>query len=215
MRINPYPLIRVALCAAVVTGASVAWAGPDEVAMPAMPSRDGPVSAQPAQAILSAPTTPAPMELTQRMQATATGVVETAMNFLGLPYRRGGTTEAGGFDCSGFTRYMFEMSVGLVLPRRADEQAKAPGLTPVKRDELEPGDLVFFNTLRRTFSHVGIYVGDGKFIHAPKPGAEVRVEDMRFKYWAKRFTGARRADRDIDPMTPNPPPSVRKAAAER
>jgi hypothetical protein len=64
----------------------------------------------------------------------------------------------------------------------------------VKRDELQPGDLVFFNTLRRTFSHVGIYVGDGKFIHSPKPGGEVRVEDMRFVYWAKRFTGARRAE---------------------
>ena len=74
------------------------------------------------------------------------------------------------------------------------EQARAPGLLAVKRDELQPGDLVFFNTLKRTFSHVGIYVGEGKFIHAPKPGGEVRVEDMRFMYWAKRFTGARRAE---------------------
>jgi len=89
---------------------------------------------------------------------------------------------------------VFETSLGLVLPRRADQQAKAPGLVAVKRDELQPGDLVFFNTLKRTFSHVGIYVGDGKFIHAPKPGGEVRVEDMRFVYWAKRFTGARRAE---------------------
>ena len=63
----------------------------------------------------------------------------------------------------------------------------------MKRDELMPGDLVFFNTLKRTFSHVGIYVGEGKFIHAPRPG-EVRVEDMRFAYWARRFTGARRAE---------------------
>jgi cell wall-associated NlpC family hydrolase len=86
------------------------------------------------------------------------------------------------------------MSLGLVLPRRADEQAKAKGLIDVKRDELKPGDLVFFNTLKRTFSHVGIYVGEGKFIHAPRTGGEVRVEDMRFAYWAKRFTGARRAE---------------------
>ena len=64
----------------------------------------------------------------------------------------------------------------------------------MKRDELMPGDLVFFNTLKRTFSHVGIYVGEGKFIHAPRPGGEVRVEDMRFAYWARRFTGARRAE---------------------
>jgi cell wall-associated NlpC family hydrolase len=86
----------------------------------------------------------------------------------------------------------------LILPRRADEQAKASGLVAIKKDELQPGDLVFFNTLRRTFSHVGIYLGDGKFIHAPKPGGEVRVEDMRFVYWAKRFTGARRAEPAVE-----------------
>ena len=124
----------------------------------------------------------------------ASDMVLTAMNFLGVRYKRGGNTADSGFDCSGFTRQVFETSLGLVLPRRVDEQAKAPGLLAVRRDELRPGDLVFFNTLRRTFSHVGIYIGDGKFIHAPKPGGEVRVEDMRFVYWAKRFTGARRAE---------------------
>jgi cell wall-associated NlpC family hydrolase len=121
-------------------------------------------------------------------------MVVTAMNFLGVKYRRGGNDADAGFDCSGFTRRVFEMSAGLVLPRRVDEQAKAPGLVPVKRDELQPGDLVFFNTLKRTFSHVGIYVGDGKFIHSPRPGGEVRVESMSFAYWKKRFTGARRAE---------------------
>ena len=124
----------------------------------------------------------------------AADMVATAMIFLGVRYQRGGTDADGGFDCSGFTRQVFETSLGLVLPRRADEQAKATGLVNVKKDELQPGDLVFFNTLRRTFSHVGIYVGEGKFIHAPKPGGEVRVESMNFAYWAKRFTGARRAD---------------------
>ena len=64
----------------------------------------------------------------------------------------------------------------------------------MKREELKPGDLVFFNTMRRAFSHVGIYVGEGKFIHSPRTGGEVRVEDMRAAYWAKRFNGARRAD---------------------
>src|SRR5450631_579485 len=125
-------------------------------------------------------------------------MVLTAMNFLGVPYRRGGNSADGGFDCSGFTRRVFETGLGLVLPRRADEQAKAAGLVAVKRDELQPGDLVFFNTLRRTFSHVGIYVGDGKFIHSPRPGGEVRVEDLRFVYWAKRFSGARRAEAAAD-----------------
>lgn len=124
----------------------------------------------------------------------AADMVVTAMNFLGVRYKRGGTDSDSGFDCSGFTRQVFESSLGLVLPRRADDQAKAAGLMKVKQTELQPGDLVFFNTLRRTFSHVGIYVGDGKFVHAPRPGGEVRVEDMRIVYWAKRFTGARRAE---------------------
>ena len=125
---------------------------------------------------------------------TASDLVLSAMNFLGVRYTRGGNSVENGFDCSGFTRHIFEMSVGLVLPRRADEQAKDSSLLTIRQDELKPGDLVFFNTMRRTFSHVGIYVGEGKFIHAPRTGSAVRVEDMRDSYWAKRFTGARRAD---------------------
>jgi cell wall-associated NlpC family hydrolase len=130
--------------------------------------------------------------LVQNMRNRASDLVISAFDFLGVPYRRGGNSEETGFDCSGFTRHVFERTLGLVLPRRADEQAKADGLQTVNRDELKPGDLVFFNTLRRTFSHVGIYVGDGKFIHAPRTGQNVRVEDMREAYWTRRFTGARR-----------------------
>ncbi|WP_434063959.1 C40 family peptidase [Roseateles violae] len=133
-------------------------------------------------------------KLLDQMRDTASGLVLSAMNFLGVRYTRGGNTVESGFDCSGFTRHIFERSVGLVLPRRADEQAKLSSLVPIKKEELKPGDLVFFNTMRRTFSHVGIYVGEGKFIHAPRTGSAVRVEDMREAYWAKRFTGARRAD---------------------
>jgi cell wall-associated NlpC family hydrolase len=135
-------------------------------------------------------------EIARQVRDTASDVasdlVLSAMNFLGVPYKRGGTSAETGFDCSGFTRYIFESSVGLVLPRRAEEQARAPGVIHVARDELKPGDLVFFNTLRRTFSHVGIYVGDNKFIHSPRSGSEVRVEDMRLAYWTRRFDGARR-----------------------
>lgn len=144
--------------------------------------------------IAPGPAATAGPSLVAQVRDQASDMVLTAMNFLGVRYKRGGSTADSGFDCSGFTRQVFETSLGLVLPRRADEQAKAAGLVAVKKDELQPGDLVFFNTLRRTFSHVGIYVGDGKFIHAPRPGGEVRVEDMRFVYWAKRFTGARRAE---------------------
>jgi cell wall-associated NlpC family hydrolase len=129
-----------------------------------------------------------------QVRDTASDLVMSAMNFLGVPYKRGGKSLESGFDCSGFTRHIFEMSVGLVLPHRADEQARLSSLIPIKQEELKPGDLVFFNTMKRTFSHVGIYVGDGKFIHSPRVGSAVRVEDLREAYWAKRFTGARRAD---------------------
>jgi len=131
--------------------------------------------------------------LVQQVRDTASELVLQAMNFLGVPYRRGGNSAEQGFDCSGFTRHVFENSIGLVLPRRADQQAQSAGLLKIDRDELKPGDLVFFNTMRRAFSHVGIYIGDGRFIHAPRAGGEVRVEDMREAYWSKRFNGARRA----------------------
>jgi len=133
-------------------------------------------------------------KLLESVRDKASDLVLSAMNFLGVRYTRGGNSVENGFDCSGFTRHIFELSVGLVLPHRADEQARASNLLPIRQDELKPGDLVFFNTMKRTFSHVGIYVGDGKFIHSPRTGSAVRVEDMRDAYWAKRFTGARRAD---------------------
>jgi cell wall-associated NlpC family hydrolase len=120
----------------------------------------------------------------------ASNLVVTAMGFLGVPYRRGGNTADTGFDCSGFVRAMYEQTIGLVLPRRANEQAAAT--QTIDRKDLQPGDLVFFNTMKRAFSHVGIYVGEGKFIHSPKPGAQVRVEDMGQNYWQQRFNGARR-----------------------
>jgi len=144
--------------------------------------------------LLNAAEQSTPARLLDSVRDTASDLVLSAMNFLGVRYTRGGNSVENGFDCSGFTRHIFEMSVGLVLPRRADEQARDAGLLSIRREELKPGDLVFFNTMKRTFSHVGIYVGEGKFIHAPRTGSAVRVEDMREAYWAKRFTGARRAD---------------------
>jgi hypothetical protein len=121
-----------------------------------------------------------------------TNLVDSAMNFLGVRYKLGGNTAETGFDCSGFTRYVFENSLGRVLPHRADEQANAPELAKVDKKDLKPGDLVFFDTMRRTFSHVGIYLGDGKFIHSPRTGESVRIEDINISYWAHHFTGARR-----------------------
>jgi cell wall-associated NlpC family hydrolase len=130
----------------------------------------------------------------------ATGMVVQAMSLLGVPYRRGGNTESTGFDCSGFVRHLYENSVGRLLPRRAEEQARATQV--INKEELKPGDLVFFNTMRRTFSHVGIYVGDGQFIHSPRAGQSVRVEDMRSAYWQKRFNGARRVPLDSENAKP-------------
>jgi cell wall-associated NlpC family hydrolase len=135
-------------------------------------------------------------QVRQNMGTQASTLVSNAMGFLGVPYKRGGESAETGFDCSGFVRAMYEQTVGLVLPRRAKEQAAATDR--VDKNDLQPGDLVFFNTMRRAFSHVGIYVGDGKFIHAPRTGASVRVEDMRTSYWQRRFDGARRVTASAD-----------------
>jgi len=140
-----------------------------------------------------------------KVRDKASGLVLSAMNFLGVRYKYGGASVENGFDCSGFTRHIFENSIGLVLPRRADEQARSSSLASVRKEELKPGDLVFFNTMRATFSHVGIYVGDGKFVHAPRTGAAIRVDDMREAYWAKRFTGARRAEATAKAQTSGRP----------
>lgn len=126
-------------------------------------------------------------------------LVITAMGFLGVPYRRGGNSAENGFDCSGLVRTIYGQTIGLMLPRRADQQAAAT--QSIDRKELQPGDLVFFNTMRRAFSHVGIYVGDGKFIHAPRTGAKVRVEDMQASYWQRRFDGARRVSVDASELS--------------
>lgn len=128
----------------------------------------------------------------QAVGGKASELVISAMGFLGVPYKLGGNTVESGFDCSGFVRAMYQQTVGLILPRTADQQAAAT--VEIDKSELQPGDLVFFNTLRRTFSHVGIYVGDNKFIHSPKPGSEVRVENMNINYWRTRFDGARRVE---------------------
>jgi cell wall-associated NlpC family hydrolase len=120
----------------------------------------------------------------------ASGLVVYAIGFLGMPYRFGGSNVEVGFDCSGFVKSMYQQTVGLILPRKAEQQAAAT--QRIEQRELQPGDLVFFNTLRRAFSHVGIYIGDGKFVHSPKPGAEVRIDSMNLAYWRDRFDGARR-----------------------
>jgi len=142
----------------------------------------------------------------QNVSQKASELVVNAMGFLGVPYKWGGTDADTGFDCSGFVVSVYQQSIGLLLPRKAEQQAAAT--QKIDQTELQPGDLVFFNTMRRAFSHVGIYVGNGKFIHAPRAGAEVRVESMGGSYWQNRFNGARRvisnAAESVNPMPAMP-----------
>ncbi|MBV2236057.1 MAG: C40 family peptidase [Sterolibacterium sp.] len=127
--------------------------------------------------------------LFQRTTNHAENAAERALAFIGIRYRRGGSSPETGFDCSGLVGHVFK-TLGTVLPRTAREISHKGEL--VHQDELQPGDLVFFNTMRRTFSHVGIYLGNQQFVHAPASGGQVRIDNLREKYWSKRYNGARR-----------------------
>ncbi|OZI23393.1 hypothetical protein CAL26_08025 [Bordetella genomosp. 9] len=115
-----------------------------------------------------------------------------ALNYLGIRYRSGGGTPSTGFDCSGLVGYVAEQSLGLKLPRTAAEMFQV-GM-PVARNDLQVGDLVFFNTMGRRYSHVGIYLGEDRFVHSPSKGGVVRIERMDMAYWSARYNGARRID---------------------
>lgn len=115
-----------------------------------------------------------------------------AIGMLGINYKRGGNTPEDGLDCSGLVDYVYKEAWGTILPRTSAEISKVGKI--IKTKDLQAGDLVFFNTLRRGFSHVGIYLGEHKFIHAPSTGGQVRIESMDVKYWKKRFNGARRIE---------------------
>lgn len=130
------------------------------------------------------------------VRSTTTGssgpqaLASTALTMLGTKYRFGGAAPSTGFDCSGLVGYAAEKSLGLKLPRQTSQIARLG--QSVKRTELQEGDLVFFNTRGQRFSHVGIYLGDRKFVHAPSSGSVVRIESMDIAYWKKRYNGARR-----------------------
>ena len=113
-----------------------------------------------------------------------------ALSLVGTPYRFGGTSPDSGFDCSGLVFYVYKQGIGVALPR--DTQRLSEVGASVLADALEPGDLVFFNTTGRAYSHVGIYLGEGRFIHAPTTGGSVQLVDIRDRYWQMRYDGARR-----------------------
>lgn len=125
-----------------------------------------------------------------------------AVSLVGSPYRLGGTSPASGVDCSGFVGHVFRQTVGVELPR--DARAISDAAAPLARDALAPGDLVFFNTLGRAYSHVGIYLGDDRFVHAAssRSGA-VMVSSLSQPYWRERFDGARRVPVDGDAAAPD------------
>jgi cell wall-associated NlpC family hydrolase len=135
-------------------------------------------------------------EIATGWQAKAQEVIMNALSLTGVKYKFGGNSPETGFDCSGFVRYVFHNAANLTLPPTA--RAISQLGNSVKKDELQPGDLVFFNTLKSAFSHVGIYIGDNKFIHAPSAGKAVRVENMQQSYWSSRFNGAQRLDKDLE-----------------
>lgn len=119
-------------------------------------------------------------------------IMISALSLTGIKYKYGGSSPETGFDCSGFVRYVFQQAASLTLPHGARALSRLG--QAVSMDQLMPGDLVFFNTLKSAFSHVGIYLGNRRFIHAPSSGGGIHVVNMDDAYWAQRFNGARRME---------------------
>ena len=161
----------------------------------ALAARLDALAAAPAIASVSAPaatvaspeaTEPQPASLNERIQ----GILANAVTLLGTPYRWGGATPQSGFDCSGLVGYVFRTTLGIELPRVSRDMA-GRGEAVQQRNALVPGDLVFFN-LRGRIDHVGIYLGDGRFLHAPRKGRDVRVDSLDAAYWRGRYVQGRR-----------------------
>ncbi|MDR1647981.1 MAG: C40 family peptidase [Zoogloeaceae bacterium] len=147
--------------------------------------------AAPSADATAAVTTKSSVSLLERYSNLAQEVLLKGLEKVGIGYRSGGAgANASGLDCSGFVQTVYNEAVGLMLPRTAREQAKQG--QKVAPADLKPGDLVFFNTMRRAFSHVGIYLGDHYFLHSPSAGGTVRLESMQNRYWVQRYNGARR-----------------------
>jgi len=159
----------------------------------ALPAAAAPAPAEPVPGKASPPMARAEKtlrELGGRAKDTASEITSYALSLIGVDYKFGGNSPDQGLDCSGLIRYVFQQATGISLPRTAREQARIGQSVAI--DNLQPGDLVFFNTRRFQFSHVGLYVGDNRFIHAPSRGGSVEVVNLDQRYWQKAFNGARR-----------------------
>ncbi|WGK62935.1 C40 family peptidase [Halopseudomonas sp. SMJS2] len=142
-----------------------------------------PQAPAPSAAVPSAP--PAPPAAVSHDQ-----LLFHAFSLVGTPYRYGGSSPESGFDCSGLINYVYRESAGLTLPRTTAGLSALPGTTSVK--SLRPGDLVLFSTGGKRVDHAGIYVGDGRFLHAPSTGGRVRVDELDASYWQRAYASARR-----------------------
>lgn len=194
-------LARTTLLSACILGSSQSFASEAIDALLAPPSGTTAILGTPPSTSsttnIAAPTgnNPKPLGKLQDLTDRASELVMQAMGTLGISYRRGGEAPENGFDCSGLVRHVFREAWGSTLPRTAAELSRVG--KKIMPQDLQPGDLVFYNTLRRGFSHVGIYLGDNKFIHSPSSGGQVRIESMEVGYWKKRFNGARRVEDPI------------------
>jgi cell wall-associated NlpC family hydrolase len=177
----------IALCATLAPNASYADGDPPAVAPQATPAP--PAESKTLVSAMSAMSATVQSAADQVLQS-AQGVTDYALELIGVRYKFGGENPEKGLDCSGLVKYVFEQVTGVTLPRSAREQAQVG--EKVDLDALQPGDLVFFNTRRFAFSHVGIYLGDNSFIHAPNRRSSVKIASIDGRYWKKRFNGARR-----------------------
>lgn len=194
---------KLLICGMLSVATGTCWASPEEPTTSAHEHDDIVLlAALPAAVLPAAPALDATAAVELRnpahtrmpeaapMPERRTNIVMRALSLLGVSYRFGGNRPETGLDCSGLVRLVIHDALGVVLPRRSSEISRAGN--DVRLNQLRPGDLVFFNTLRRAFSHVGIYIGNDQFVHAPSSGGQVRIETINKRYWLARFDGARR-----------------------
>jgi len=179
----------VVLVALVTAGCAARGATPRPFPGAALPPAAGstPDAATPPDG--GAPAVAEPPSVAPKPEPGAlTDLIQTAMDFLGVPYRNGGS-DPSGFDCSGLVQWVFARH-GTMLPREAKDQYRIGRGVDLR--DVQPGDLIFFETVSRGASHVGIVIGEGRFIHAPNSNGVVRVEPYTANYWIRRYVGARR-----------------------